>query len=107
MATYECEKCGMSVNATCGKCDSALENDTLELDGGREVQISKCPNSRLGIVQYYIGSVKEHEHYRQGPLSNKKGRGKCVQSSGTPTRAVKQKRIGPVCPINEEAGRSQ
>jgi len=44
MATYECEKCGMSVNATCGKCDAPLENDMLELPDGREVQISKCPN---------------------------------------------------------------
>lgn len=44
MATYECSKCGMSVNATCGHCDTSLENDTLELDGGKQVQISKCPN---------------------------------------------------------------
>ena len=44
MATYECEVCGMSVNATCGKCDAPLENDMLKLDDGREVQISKCPN---------------------------------------------------------------
>ena len=44
MATYECEKCGMSVNATCGHCDAPLENDSLELPDGREVQISKCPN---------------------------------------------------------------
>ena len=44
MATYECEKCGMSVNATCGHCDTALENDALELPDGNEVQISKCPN---------------------------------------------------------------
>ena len=44
MATYECEKCGMSVNATCGHCDTALENDTLELPDGNKVQISKCPN---------------------------------------------------------------
>jgi len=44
MATYECEKCGMSVNATCGHCDAPLENDMLELDGGAQVQISKCPN---------------------------------------------------------------
>lgn len=43
MATYECEKCGMSVNATCGHCGAELENDTLEV-GGNEVQISKCPN---------------------------------------------------------------
>jgi len=29
MATYECSKCGMSVNATCAKCDAPLENDML------------------------------------------------------------------------------
>jgi hypothetical protein len=34
----------MSVNATCGHCDAPLENDTLELPDGNEVQISKCPN---------------------------------------------------------------
>jgi hypothetical protein len=34
MATYECEKCGMSVNATCGHCDAPLENDSLELPDG-------------------------------------------------------------------------
>jgi len=44
VATYECDKCGMSVNATCGHCDTALENDALELSDGNEVQISKCPN---------------------------------------------------------------
>ena len=44
MATYECNKCGMSVNATCGKCNETLVNDYLELDNGSNVQISKCPN---------------------------------------------------------------
>ena len=44
MATYECKVCGMSVNATCGKCGAELVNDTLTLDNGQEVQISKCPN---------------------------------------------------------------
>ena len=43
MATYECNKCGMSVNATCRKCDAKLLNDTLEIENGL-VQISKCPN---------------------------------------------------------------
>ncbi len=43
MATYECNKCGMSVNATCGKCDAKLLNDTLEIENS-SVQISKCPN---------------------------------------------------------------
>ncbi len=43
MATYECNKCGMSVNATCAKCDEKLLNDTLETENG-SVQISKCPN---------------------------------------------------------------
>ena len=44
MATYECSACGMAVNATCAKCDTPLVNDSLTLDDGREVQISKCPN---------------------------------------------------------------
>ena len=44
MATYECSKCGMSVNATCGKCSDPLINDSLKLEDGTEVQISKCPN---------------------------------------------------------------
>ena len=44
MATYECSICGMSVNATCAKCNAQLVNDILKLDDGSEVQISKCPN---------------------------------------------------------------
>ena len=44
MATYECTKCGMSVNATCAKCNSTLQNDNLSLKDGKKVQISKCPN---------------------------------------------------------------
>ena len=44
MATYECEKCGMAVNASCAKCDTPLQNGTLKLDDGTEVQVSECPN---------------------------------------------------------------
>jgi len=44
MATYECSKCGMAVNAACAKCDTPLENDMLTKDDGTKVQISKCPN---------------------------------------------------------------
>jgi predicted ATP-dependent serine protease len=44
MATYECNQCGMSVNATCGKCDTPLQNGVLDLDNGAQVQISECPN---------------------------------------------------------------
>jgi DNA-directed RNA polymerase subunit RPC12/RpoP len=39
MATYECSKCGMAVNATCAKCNAPLVDDILKLDDGREVQI--------------------------------------------------------------------
>jgi hypothetical protein len=42
--TYACEKCGMSVNAQCGKCNIPLENDFLTINGGIKVQISKCPS---------------------------------------------------------------
>jgi hypothetical protein len=41
--TYKCNKCGMSVNAQCGKCNVPLENGLLKLDNGSTVQISKCP----------------------------------------------------------------
>ena len=44
MATYSCSKCGMSVNATCGKCNAPLMNGNLKLDNGNSVQISECPN---------------------------------------------------------------
>ena len=44
MATYECSKCGMSVNATWGKCNKPLVDDILKLDDGNQVQISKCPD---------------------------------------------------------------
>ena len=50
MATYECPKCEMSVNATCGKCNEPLVNDMLKLDDGNEVQISKCPNDHGKIL---------------------------------------------------------
>ena len=43
MATYACEKCGMSVNVSCAECGKALVNDSLTTDDGSAVQISKCP----------------------------------------------------------------
>ena len=43
MATYECDKCGMSVNMTCGKCGEALVNDAITKDDGSKIGISKCP----------------------------------------------------------------
>jgi len=44
METYKCSKCGMSINATCGKCNTPLVNDVLKLDNDKKVQVSKCPN---------------------------------------------------------------
>ena len=44
MATYECNKCGMSVNATCGKCNESLVNDTITNHDNTDIQVSKCPN---------------------------------------------------------------
>ena len=44
MATYECKKCGMSVNASCAKCNEPLVNDHILKDDGTTVQISKCSN---------------------------------------------------------------
>ena len=50
MATYTCEKCGMSVNTTCGSCDAPLENENLPKDDGSSVQVSKCPNGH-GMIK--------------------------------------------------------
>lgn len=44
METYKCEKCGMSVHASCGKCNTPLKNGMIKLENGKEVQVSKCPN---------------------------------------------------------------
>jgi len=43
MATYECKKCEMAVNATCAKCNEPLVNDYLDVNE-QQVQISKCPS---------------------------------------------------------------
>lgn len=43
MATHECDACGMAVNASCAKCDTALVDGLLNLYAGTVVQISKCP----------------------------------------------------------------
>ena len=50
MATYECEVCGMSVNTSCGKCDASLEDGSITLDDGTDVQVSKCPNDH-GMIK--------------------------------------------------------
>ena len=50
MATYECSKCGMSVNANCGKCNEPLVNGTITLEDGTQVQVSKCPNGH-GMIK--------------------------------------------------------
>ena len=49
METYACKKCGMSVNATCGKCGIPLKNGHITLDDGTQVQVSKCPSCEVKI----------------------------------------------------------
>ena len=44
MATYECSKCGMTVNCTCGKCGEPLVNDHIDVNDS-SVQVSTCPNN--------------------------------------------------------------
>ena len=43
MAKYECNSCGMSVNTSCGNCDTDLVNGSLELEDGSTVQIAEGP----------------------------------------------------------------
>ena len=53
METYACKKCGMSVNATCGKCGIPLKNGHITLDDGTQVQVSKCPSCE-GKIKYHL-----------------------------------------------------
>ena len=41
--TYNCNICGMAVNASCAKCDVLLIDDILIINDDTSVQISKCP----------------------------------------------------------------
>jgi len=57
MATYECPKCKMSANINCGKCNAALKDASLKLEGGQKVQISECPNGHGLIIGSIIAST--------------------------------------------------
>ncbi len=50
MVTYECNSCGMAVNATCAKCEEPLVNDLIKKEDGSSVQVSKCPNEH-GMIK--------------------------------------------------------
>ena len=50
MAAYTCEKCGMSVNMTCGQCGQARVHETLTKDNGGTVDVSKCPDGH-GMIK--------------------------------------------------------
>jgi len=39
IATYTCEKCGMSVNSQCAKCDTPLKNKTITIDNGDKIDL--------------------------------------------------------------------
>lgn len=43
METYKCNVCGMAVNASCANCNEPLINDSISLDDGSSVQVSRCP----------------------------------------------------------------
>jgi hypothetical protein len=50
MATYTCDKCGMSVNMTCARCDQELVHGTIARDDGSSVAVSKCPEEH-GMIK--------------------------------------------------------
>ena len=43
MATYQCSKCGMAVNASCANCNQGGTLGGVTKGDGSTVQISKCP----------------------------------------------------------------
>ncbi len=64
MATYECSKCGMGVNATCAKCDAQLVDDNLKffvMDNAATQTVTIPANS---VEAFRIGA--EMEFIREG-----------------------------------------
>ena len=46
-----CKVCGMKVKGlTCGKCNSALVEDTITTDAGKKVAVAKCPTG-CGMIK--------------------------------------------------------
>jgi hypothetical protein len=50
MATYTCQKCGMSVDMQCGKCGEELEMDSVKKPDGTKVNVAKCPEGH-GMIK--------------------------------------------------------
>ncbi len=50
MAAYTCDKCGMSVNMTCARCDQELVHGTIAREDGSTVAVSKCPEEH-GMIK--------------------------------------------------------
>ena len=42
ITTYQCNKCGMAVNANFAKCETQLVNNSLTIGDGQSVQVYKC-----------------------------------------------------------------
>ena len=51
MATYECSKCGMAVNATCAKCNAPLVDDLIIFKEQKR-KISRAALETLSIIAY-------------------------------------------------------
>ena len=71
MATYECSKCGMSVNATCGKCNAPLVDDTIDVDGAKVIRRELKQSSFKR--QFELGELLDGENikanFKDGILS--------------------------------------
>ncbi len=58
MEAYTCEKCGTSVNMTCGQCGQDLVHDTLTKDDAGTVDASKCLDGH-GKIKLPMCSAQE------------------------------------------------
>ena len=44
MPSYVCEDCGMGIQSLSCSCGVTLVHGSIEADGGKTVQVSKCPD---------------------------------------------------------------
>ena len=44
MSSYQCQECDMKIKGIeCARCDSELQHETIEIDGG-PVNVCSCPD---------------------------------------------------------------
>ena len=90
MATYECDKCGMGVNATCAKCDAPLVDGSITTDNGTEFADHKTIAEKLDIDYYF---AHPYASFERGSIEHLNGLVRQYVPKGTEFSTIDSERI--------------